>query len=187
MRRERYEPPLKAVGVTVYANDAERLKFVGLDVKPEWSFEHILKVNQFDVAILYHWFWTGPSLPDDVDTIRRVSPHTRVAVLSDDRHGLREMQMAHLNKRFADVERAKDFEYRETETYRQADMVLGITERDFAEFHRVTPNLLTELLPMVAEKCPAGPGPAKRRHLLFLGSFSTWQTATDSDGSSVWP
>lgn len=190
MRRERYEPPLKAVGVTVYANDAERLKFVGLDVKPEWSFEHILKVNQFDVAILYHWFWTGPSLPEHyVDTIRRVSPHTRVAVLSDDRHGLREMQMAHLNKRFADVERAKDFEYRETETYRQADMVLGITEEDFAEFHRVTPNLLTELLPMVAEKCPAGPGPAKRRHLLFLGSFSN---LANRDGlgwflERVWP
>ena len=68
-------------------------------------------------------------------------------------------------------------------------MVLGITEEDFAEFHRVTPNLLTELLPMVAEKCPAGPGPAKRRHLLFLGSFSN---LANRDGlgwflERVWP
>ena len=190
LRRERYEPPLKALGITVYANDAERLQFIGLDIKPEWSFEHILKVNRFDVAILYHWFWTGPSLPEHyVDTIRRVSPETRVAVLSDDRHGLRELQMAGLTKRFADIERARDFEDRETDTYRRADMVLGITEEDFAEFHRITPNLQTELLPMVAEKCPAGPGPSKRKHLLFLGSFSN---LANRDGlewflERVWP
>ena len=146
----------------------------------------MLKPDQFDVAILYQWFWTGTSLPEHyVHTIRRVSPHTRVAILSDDRHGLREMQMADLNKRFADVERAKDFEYRETETYRQADMVLGITEEDFAEFHRVTPNLLTEMLPMVAEKCPArarpsqATAPAVSRKLLELR-----EPATDSDGIS---
>jgi len=190
LRRERYEPPLKAVGATVYVNDAERLRFIGVDMQPEWSFEHILKVNNFDVAILYHWFWTGPSVAEHyVNTIRRVSPETRVAVLSDDRHGLREMQMARLTHRITDVERAKDFESRETEVYRHADIVLGITQEDFAEFHRVTPDLLTQFLPMVAEKCPAGPGPGKRKHLLFLGSFSNLANRDGLDWflARVWP
>ena len=190
LHRERYAPPLEALGVTVYASDAERLQFFGLDFESDWTFEDVLKAGKFDVAILYHWFWTGPSVAEHyLPAIRRISPHTRIAVLSDDRHGSRELQMASLTKRLADFERGRDFQHREKEIYRQADMVLGITEEDFAEFLEVTPDLQTHRLPMIAEKCPAGPGPARRRHLLFLGSFSNLanRDALEWFLDRVWP
>lgn len=190
LRRGRYEPPLKALGVKVYANDAPRVRFFGTDSQPRWSFEEVVKAGKFDAAILYHWFWTGPSVAEHyVSTIRRLSPATRIAVLSDDRHGLRELQMAGLTGRLTDIERGHDFQDRETETYRQADIVLGISEEDFAGFHKVTPDLETLLLPMIAEKTSAGPGPAKRRHLLFLGSFSNLanRDALDWFLQRVWP
>jgi len=190
LQRNRYEPPLEAVGVKVYANDAPRVRFFGLDCEPDWSFEEVVKAGNFDVAILYHWFWTGPSVAEHyVPTIRRLSPATRIAVLSDDRHGLRELQMAGLTGQLTDIERGRDFQDREIETYRHADIVLGISEEDFAGFHKITPDLETLLLPMIAEKAPAGPGPANRKHLLFLGSFSNLanRDALDWFLGRVWP
>ncbi|HTW24291.1 MAG TPA: glycosyltransferase [Candidatus Baltobacteraceae bacterium] len=190
LKRERYAPPLEALGFTVYCNDTDRLKFLGADVKSAWSFEEVVKTGQFDVAILCEWFWTGPSIPEHyMDIIRRVSPRTRIAVLSDDRHGLRELRKADLSKGLADMERGLDFQYRETETYRQADIVLAITEEDRAGFLEITPNIVTELVPMVAEKCAPGPGPARRKHLLFLGSFSNLANLDGLDWFflRVWP
>lgn len=190
LKRERYAPPLEALGMNVYTNDAERLRFMGADFNSDWSFEQVLKCGNFDIAILCEWFWTGISIPEHyLDTIRRISPDTRIAVLSDDRHGLRELRMAELTKQLSDRERGLDFQERETEIYRRADIVLAITEEDRAGFLEITPSLQTELLPMVAEECPQGPGPAKRRHLLFLGSFSN---LANRDGlewflSRVWP
>jgi glycosyltransferase involved in cell wall biosynthesis len=190
LHRERYAPPLEALGVTIYANDAERLQFLGLDFKSNWSFDEVLKAGKFDVAILYHWFWTGPSVAEHyLPAIRRISPDTRIAVLSDDRHGSRELQMASLTKRLADVERGRNFQDREKEIYRQADLVLGITKEDFAEFLEATPDLQTHWLPMVADNCPPGPGAAKRKHLLFLGSFSNLanRDALEWFLDRVWP
>ena len=190
LRTELYVPPLKALGFTIYFNDTDRLKFFGSDRKSGWSFEELVQTGQFDVAILCEWFWTGTSIPEHyMDTIRRISPRTRIAVLSDDRHGLRELRKADLTKRLADIERGLDLQYRETETYRQADIVLAITEEDRAGFLKITPNLETELLPMVAEKCPPGPAAAKRKHLLFLGSFSNLANLDGLDWffSRIWP
>jgi len=190
MQRVRYEPPLKALGIQVYANDGPRVQFLGLDIRPDWSFDEVLQTGRFDAAILYHWFWTGPSVAEHyVPIIRRLSPATRVAVLSDDRHGLRELQMAALTGYMTDVERGNDFQDRETETYRRSDIILGISEEDFAGFHKITPDLETLLLPMIAEQARAGPGPDKRKHLLFLGSFSNLanRDALDWFLGRVWP
>lgn len=190
LKRDRYTPPLEALGFTVHASDADHLKFLGVDAQSSWSFETVVQEGRFDVAILCEWFWTGTSIPEHyMDIIRRVSPRTRIAILSDDRHGLRELRKADLTKRLADIERGLDFQARETETYRRADIVLAITEEDRAGFLEITPDLATELLPMVAEKCAAGPGPAKRRHLLFLGSFSNLANLDGLDWyfARVWP
>ena len=190
LKRGLYEPPLRALGMQVYANDGERLRFLGADITSNWSIDQVLEAGQFDLAILCEWFWTGTSIPEHyLATIRRVSPATRIAVLSDDRHGLRELRMADLTKHLTDIERGKDFQTRETEIYRLADIVLAITEEDRAGFLEITPDLPTELLPMVAEKCAAGPGLGKRKHLLFLGSFSN---LANRDGlgwffDRVWP
>jgi hypothetical protein len=95
--RERYAAGVEALGIPVYAPDAERMRFLGFDFPVEWTFEQLLRENQFDLAILFHWFWNGISIPEHyMQEIRRGSPKTFIAVLTDDQHGVREKQMAGL-------------------------------------------------------------------------------------------
>ena len=96
-----------------------------------------IKETKFDLAILFHWFWNGISIPEHyMEDIRRLSPDTFVAVLTDDQQGLREMQLANLTHYWADCERSGDFASREMEVYRRADVVLTISEDDRQAFLR---------------------------------------------------
>ena len=69
-----------------------------------------MQENEFDLAILFHWFWNGISIPEHyMQEIRQLSPKTFIAVLTDDQQGVREMQMASLTGYWADYERSYDF------------------------------------------------------------------------------
>jgi hypothetical protein len=110
VNRERYGPPLEALGIRVLTPDVERLRFLGFDFAATWTFEQVLKENNFDLAILFHWFWNGISIPEHyMEDIRRFSPDTFIAVLTDDQQGLRELQLANLTHYWADYERSQDF------------------------------------------------------------------------------
>ena len=170
--RERYTPALERLGIKVYSQDVERLRRFGLDAVPAWTLEAVLKEGQFDLAVLFHWFWTALSVPEQyIDEMRHLSPQTRVAVLSDDQHGLRERRLAELSGLWANLERARDFEQREFEVYRQADMILAISEADRRGILAAAPELEIEILPMVAEGAPSGAKLAQRADVLFLGNF----------------
>jgi GT2 family glycosyltransferase/glycosyltransferase involved in cell wall biosynthesis len=188
--RERYTLPLEKLGIKVFTHDLERLRRFGFDAAPAWSFEAVLKDGRFDLAILFHWFWASLSVPEQyLDEIRRVSPQTRVAVLSDDQHGLRERRLAELSGLWTDLERARDFGQRESEVYQHADMVLAISEPDRQGMLAVAPGLETEILPMVAEGTPSGVKFARRADVLFLGNFTN---AVNREGlnwllEEVWP
>jgi GT2 family glycosyltransferase/glycosyltransferase involved in cell wall biosynthesis len=187
---ERYAPPLEQLGIKVYSQDVERLCRFGLDAAPAWTLEAVLKEGQFDLAVLFHWFWTALSVPEQyIDEIRRFSPQTRVAVLSDDQHGLRERRLAELGGLWANLERARDFEQREFEVYRHADMVLAISEADRQGMLAAAPELEIEILPMVAEGTPSGVDFAGRADVLFLGNF---QNPANLEGlkwllQDIWP
>jgi GT2 family glycosyltransferase/tetratricopeptide (TPR) repeat protein/glycosyltransferase involved in cell wall biosynthesis len=188
--RERYTLPLQKLGIKVHSHDAERLRRFGVDASSAWTLEAVLKEGRFDLAILFLWFWDGLSVPEQyLDDIRRFSPHTRVAILTDDQHGLREHRLAELTGLWTDRERAHDFKQREFEIYGRADMVLAISEADRQGLQAAAPGLEIEVLPMVAEGTPSVTEFAARANVLFLGNF---QNVTSLDGlkwlvEEVWP
>jgi O-antigen biosynthesis protein len=188
--QEHYAAALENMRIKLWVNDTERLRHLGIDSPVEWKFEELLQATKFDLAILYLWFWTGTSVPEHyMDEIRRVSPATRIAVLTEDQHGLREMRMAGLSGVWSDFERGHDYENRETEICRRADFVLVISEDDRRGFLHRIPGLNIEQVPMIAHVAPEGPGFAERADLLFVGNFDNLANRDGVDWmlANAWP
>jgi len=187
---DKYAPALENLGIRIWAHDAERLRYQGIDSPADWTLERVLEENKFHLAILFHWFWAGPSVSEHyMQEIRRLSPATRIAVLSDDQHGLRELRMANFSGLWSDYERAQDFTNREMEVYRRADVVQAISEDDRRGLLALDPGLNIEVMPMIAEVPPPGPGFGARAGFLFLGNFDN---LANRDGvawmlANVWP
>jgi len=187
---ETYQPVLHELGISVAADDPDRLLHNGRTDSTAWSLKELLRGGEFDLAILCHWFWSGISTPEHyLEEIRRVSPSTRIAVLTDDRHGERERRSAALSGFFSDLERGNDFESRELEVYRRADLVLYITEADRRRFDELVPGVEFHHLPMVAPLPEPGPGFNRREGALFLGNFENLanRDALDWLLKQVWP
>jgi GT2 family glycosyltransferase/glycosyltransferase involved in cell wall biosynthesis len=188
--REQYTLPIERMGIKVFSGDLECLRRFEFDGPPAWSLEAVLKEGRFDLAILFHWFWACLSVPEQyLDEIRRLSPQTRVAVLSYDQHGLRERRLAELSGLWTNLERARDFEQREYEVYQRADIVLAVSEADRRGMLAANPSLEIEILPMVAEGATSAAEFAGRADVLFLGNFTN---AANLEGlnwllEEVWP
>jgi len=166
------------------------MRFLGFDFPVEWTFEQLLHDNQFDLAILFHWFWNGISIPEHyMEEIRRCSPGTFIAVLTDDQQGVREKQMAGLTCQWSDYERAHDFTSREFQVYGRADIVLTISEDDRKAFLRVAPELVTGRMPMIATVAAEGGTFSERSSFLFLANFDNPANRDASDWmlAEIWP
>ena len=190
VNRERYAPPLEAMGIRVLTPDAERLRFLGFEFPVTWTLEQLLGENKFDLAILFHWFWNGISIPEHyLEDIRRLSPDTFITVLSDDQQGQREMQQANLSHYWADYERSHDFAAREMDVYRRADVLLTISEDDRRAFLRTDPSLRTGRMPMIASTGPVGLPFRQRNGVLFLANFDNPanRDAIDWMLAEIWP
>jgi len=190
VNRERYAAGVEALGIPVYCPDAERMRFLGFDLPVEWNLQQLLRENQFDLAILFHWFWNGISIPEHyMEEIRRCSPDTFIAVLTDDQQGVREKQMAGLTGQWSDYERSEDFSSREFQVYRRADVVLTISEDDRNAFLRTAPELVTGRMPMIATVGTEGATFAERSGMLFLANFDNPANRDASDWmlAEIWP
>jgi GT2 family glycosyltransferase/glycosyltransferase involved in cell wall biosynthesis len=188
--REQYAPPLEKLGIRIWAHDVERLRYLNVDTLVDWSFDQVVCEGKFDLAILFLWFWNGTSVPEHyLEEIRRFSAGTRIVVISEDQHGLRETRMAGLSNCWTDFERGHDFTGREIEVYRRADMVRVISEDDRRGLLQRAPELNIDVMPMVAGVAPEGPGFAQRTDFLFVGNFDN---LASRDGAAwllaeVWP
>jgi glycosyltransferase involved in cell wall biosynthesis/SAM-dependent methyltransferase len=164
---------LDQLGVKVYIEDAEVLRLERVDLMPKWTLQDVLREGQFDLALVSLWFWMGVTLPEYyLDEIRRLSPATRVAVLTDDCHGIREEGGAEISGLWSDRERAVDFAERETEIYSCADLVISISDSDRQKIAREVGSVPIEVLPMMVESGPAAPGFAPREGIVYLGHFN---------------
>src|SRR5271156_3361256 len=158
------------------------MRFLGFDFPVEWTFEKLLRENQFDLAILFHWFWNGISIPEhSMEERRRGSPGTFIAVLTDDQQGVREKQIAGLTAQWSDYERSRDFSDREFQVYRRADLVLTISEDDRNAFLRVAPELVTGRMPTIATVGSDGGAFSERSGMLFLANFDNPANRDASD------
>ena len=170
--REKYAPALEALGAKVIAGDPERLRHLGEECAATWDFREILEQGNFHTAILCHWYWSVISIAEHyLDEIRRWSPQTCVMVLTEDRHGERERRAYPLSGLLSDLERGEELEQREVEVYREADLVLYVSEVDHRHYLRLIPELRAEHLPTLAEAGTAGPAFGEREGILFLGNF----------------
>ncbi|HKQ85580.1 MAG TPA: glycosyltransferase, partial [Candidatus Acidoferrales bacterium] len=146
---------LKEMGVEVRLEDSEVLRFEGIDVVGKWTLQEVLREGQFDLAMISLWFWMGVNLPEHyLDEIRRMSPATRIAILTDDYHGLREQGGAEISGLWSDRERAIDFTERELDAYRQSDLVISISDSDRKKIAREIGEVPVEVLPMMIETQP---------------------------------
>lgn len=190
MNCDAYSPALRDLGINVYSGSIERQGWLSSDHPLTPSLPEILSDGKFDIALLCHWFWVGLSIPEQyLSDIRRLSPQTRIAILSDDRHGEREMRLARLTGLLSDYERACDYEQRECELYPQADLLLAISDDDRRGMLGHDPFLQIDLLPMVAEPGPPGPAYEQRNNILFLANF---ENAANCDAlqwfvENIWP
>jgi hypothetical protein len=190
VNRERYAAGVEALGIPVYCPDAERMRFLGFDFPVEWTFERRLHETQFDLAIPFHWFWNGISIPEHyMEEIRRCSPGTFIALLTDDQQGVRGKQMAGLTGQWSDYERWQNFTSRDFQVYRRADIVLTISEDDRKAFLRVAPELVTGRMPMIATVGAEGGTFSERSGFLFLANFDNPANRDASDWmlAEIWP
>jgi GT2 family glycosyltransferase/glycosyltransferase involved in cell wall biosynthesis/SAM-dependent methyltransferase len=170
---ERYTPALTKLGVEVYSNDADVLRREGIEAIPQWTLQEVLREGQFDVAILFLWFWMSVSISEHyLDELRRLSPRTRIVVLTDDCHGLRELRGAKLTGAWSDRERAQDYREREAEILRSADLALAISEEDRRRLLEDSPDTEIGLLPMVVEARPTGLDFDAREGLMYLADYN---------------
>jgi glycosyltransferase involved in cell wall biosynthesis/GT2 family glycosyltransferase len=170
---------LTGIGVEVRIDDSEVLRQEGVDVVGKWTLQEVLREGQFDLAMISLWFWMGVTLPEHyLDEIRRLSPSTRVAILTDDCHGIREEGGAKISGLWSDRERAVDFGEREMEIYRRSDLVISISNSDKQKIARQIGAVPIDVLPMMIES--GSPGPAsppwrsfdEREGIIYLGHFN---------------
>lgn len=189
--QESHLPQLAQLCTRIFVTDAERLRFTGWNRPATFTLEEALASGPFDLAVVSHWHWSGISCAEQyLDEIRRLSPVTRIAVLSEDHHGLREARLVQLTEKWQDRECAYNFEARELDVYRRADVVWAVSSSDKAGILRLATDAPIEVLPPVADEVARATAPfAAREGVLFLGEYAN---PANRDGvewflEKIWP
>lgn len=167
----KYRAALEQRGVEVIAPDPERIPWTESDA-PSIGFERLLAERAFDVALVYQYFWSGIGVGEQyVPLVRAHSPKTRVWLLSDDCHALREERRFELTRDRDDLERSRALFVREAESYALADELLVITREDAERMRSTWPQLEPQRITFAQdEERSSVPGFDGREGILFLGS-----------------
>ena len=165
---ERYAAELQALGIEVYAGDAERMKECGFTVKC-WplDLQKLLHDAQYDTIILSFWYIAEQYL----SRIRAWSPKSRVVIDTVDVHFLRERRQAELYQDRKLLEQAVDTYRRELNNYRQADALITVTEDDRQTLLKELPQSRIFIVPNIHEVVSDVPPVDHRNGLLFVGGF----------------
>ncbi len=165
---ERYVAELQALGIEVYAGDAERMKECGFAVKC-WPLDlpKLLRDSQYETIILSFWYVAEQYL----SRLRTWSPKSRVVIDTVDVHFLRERRQAELYQDHKLLLRALDTYRRELNVYRQADALITVTEDDRQALLKEIPQSCIFVAPNIHEVAADIPPVDHRNGLLFVGGF----------------
>ena len=168
---QKYRETLQQMGVEVYENDENALKFAGYTVNADWPpipYDIIFEERKFDLAILSFWYHAEYYL----DIIRKKSPATKIIIDTVDIHFVREMREAQLKKDKRLEREAKQRKEREINVYRQADRLWVVTEADRQHIKQYVANTPIDIVPNIHEPVQAKKTFAQTSDLLFVGNFS---------------
>ncbi|MGH9533598.1 MAG: glycosyltransferase [Terriglobales bacterium] len=187
--QERYLAALAPLCSSIYYCDGPRLRWMS-DAPAAARLERVLGGAVFDLAIVSHWHWHVWACSEQYPQIlRRLSPRTRIIILSEDHHGLREERLADLTGEWTDRERACNYSARELEAYRRADLVWAVSGADRGHLLQRDPSLRIEVLPPIVQLVPGGPEWQPRAGIVFVGEYLN---AANRDGvewffAAIWP
>lgn len=167
----RYRKELEARGIEVHSPDPERVPWMRYK-SPNVDLPALLAERRFDVALIYQYFWCRAGVGEQyIPLVRAHSPATRVWLLSDDCHALREERRFEQTGDRDDLERARGLFVKEAESYALADLLLVITREDAARMVATWPELEPWRITFAQDEARESvPGCAGRDGLLFLGS-----------------
>jgi len=171
----KYRETLEHLGIETLAPDPERLFWAESD-EPRIDLPRLFAERRFDVAILFHWYWSGVSVTEQyLPELRRHSPATRLCVLTDDVHWLRELRRSERREQGesgrAALERSRALKVKERAAYSRADLLLTITDADASRIAVDHPGLPMANVSFCQSSIPEQvPGYDERADLLFLGS-----------------
>lgn len=162
---------LEERGVRVLAPDPARTPFVKLPAR-DLELERLVATERFDVAILYQYFWSGLGVGEQyLPLLRAHAPSTRVVLLSDDCHALRERRRFEQSGKRGDLERSRALLAKEADSYRLADALWTITGEDAGRMRAAWPDLDPRVVTFAqADVRQRVPTWSEREGMLFLGS-----------------
>ncbi len=130
--RAQWAAILRKLDIRLYSGDSERLAALGIKIgDPTWSFAEVLANTKFAFAILTQSFTRGISIPEHyLNDIRRQSPQTRIAILSEELYGARTSEKARTTGELKHHETAADFTQREQEALQRADLAIVSHQRE---------------------------------------------------------
>jgi glycosyltransferase involved in cell wall biosynthesis len=145
---------------------ADRLRRMGVATYAGFSWaERILRSSSFDLALLSYWEPASKLM----GLVRRLSPQTRIVVNVHDLDFLRTARRSYSRQASLDGAYGERVA-RELNTYRQADALLAISDKERAMLADFVGGRLATL-PMV-EDVPRSPVPlAERRGMVYVGNF----------------
>ncbi len=167
----KYRWALQQMGIEVYENDEQALRYEGLFFNKAMRplpYKLIFAERKFDYAILSFWFLAEYYM----DVIRRFSPQTQIIVDSVDIHFVRELREAHLKKDKNLEQKALKRKARELKVYRQADRVWVVTEEDRKKIQPYIDDVPIDVVPNIHQPVPYQKSFAQSKDLLFVGNFS---------------
>jgi glycosyltransferase involved in cell wall biosynthesis len=156
----------KEMGVTTINSYLEQLKAINVHL----GMTDVLTTlgnEQFDL-IIFEFYHTVRRY---IDFVRYYQPKARILIDSVDIHYNRLLSKAVLTGKPSDFEYAETVKQLELSAYRQADLIIAVTEDDGLLLEKDAPNTKIGLLPNIHHIPEFIPVPPPYTKLLFVGSF----------------
>jgi O-antigen biosynthesis protein len=170
--QERYANALKLMGTDVYCGNPDIAINPGnlvLEKTPGTNTDlaTLLLAGSYDIVIL-SYFHTAELY---LNSVRRLSPHSKIFIDTVDVHFVREQREAELYEDIDLFRQAAETRRREIDIYSKADVLITVTQEDRSALLRELPSAHIHILPNIHRVSHDVPAWAERDGLFFVGNF----------------